>query len=69
MRGDVLSEEVETVVADDRYIRDSILLPKSQVVAGFKPIMPSYQPQFASNEEDLLKIIQYIKSIGEEEAR
>ena len=28
-------KDVEFVTADDRYIRDSILLPKSQVVAGF----------------------------------
>ena len=50
------------VKGDDRYIRDSILLPKSQVVAGYKPIMPSYQGQIS--EEDLVKIIEYIKSIG-----
>jgi cytochrome c oxidase subunit 2 len=60
-------DEVSFVKADDRYIRDSILLPKQQVVAGFKPIMPSYQGQI--NEEDLLKILHYIKSIGGEEAR
>ena len=31
------------VVADDRYIRDSILLPKTEIVAGFEPIMPSFR--------------------------
>ncbi len=52
----------EFVTADDRYIRDSILLPNSQVVAGYEPVMPSFAGQIA--EDDLLKIIAYIHSIG-----
>jgi cytochrome c oxidase subunit II len=59
---DPKSKEVSFVTADDRYIRDSILLPKSQVVAGYEPVMPSFEGQIG--EEDLLKIIEYIKSIG-----
>jgi cytochrome c oxidase subunit 2 len=55
------------VTADDRYIRDSILLPKSQVVAGYEPVMPSFQGQIS--EDDLVKIIEYIKSIGAEAPR
>ncbi len=58
--------EVHFVTADDRYIRDSILLPKQEVVAGYKPVMPSFQGQI--DEQDLIKIIEYIKSIGAEEA-
>lgn len=57
-------EEPRLVKADDRYIRDSILLPKQQIVAGYKPIMPSFKDQI--NEADLLKIIQYIKSLSRE---
>ena len=57
---------VSFVTADDRYIRDSILLPKSQVVAGYEPVMPSFQGQIS--EADLLKIMAYIKSIGRKEA-
>jgi cytochrome c oxidase subunit II len=56
---------VSFVTADDRYIRDSILMPKSQVVAGYEPLMPSYQDQIS--ESDLLKIIAYIKSIANRE--
>jgi cytochrome c oxidase subunit 2 len=56
---------VHFVTADDRYIRDSILLPKSQVVAGYKPVMPSFEGQIS--EQDLLKIMAYIKSIGRKE--
>src|SRR4051794_4033437 len=59
-------KDVRFVVADDRYIRDSILMPKSEVVAGYEPVMPSFKGQIS--EQDLLKIIAYIKSIGTKEA-
>ena len=54
-----------TVIADDQYIRDSILLPRKDIAAGYAPIMPSFQGQVT--EEDLLKLISYIKSIGNTE--
>lgn len=57
-------KEVSFVTADTAYIRDSILMPKAQVVAGYEPLMPSYKDQIS--EPDLLKIIAYIKSIGAE---
>lgn len=50
------------VVADDAYIRDSILLPKRDVVAGFEPVMPSFQGQVS--EEEILELIAYIKAGG-----
>jgi cytochrome c oxidase subunit 2 len=56
------NKEVVFVDADDRYIRDSVLLPKSEVVAGYEPIMPSFKDVIP--EEDLLKILAYIRSIG-----
>jgi len=58
--------EVRFTLADDRYIRDSILNPKQEVVAGYQPLMPSFKDQIG--EPDLLKIIAYIKSIGVKEA-
>ena len=48
------------VTADDKYLHDSIMLPASQVVAGFAPIMPSYQGRIG--EEDVLALIAYIKA-------
>ena len=42
-------KDVRFVTADDRYIRDSILLPKSQVVAGYEPVMPSFQGQISEH--------------------
>ena len=59
--------DVSFTLADDRYIRDSILEPKKEVVAGYQPLMPSFKDQIS--EPDLLKIIAYIKSIGKEVAR
>jgi cytochrome c oxidase subunit 2 len=56
-----------TLVADEAYIRDSVLLPRKDVVAGYAPIMPSFAGQIG--EEDLLAIIEYIRSTGDEHAR
>ncbi|HXE41643.1 MAG TPA: cytochrome c oxidase subunit II [Candidatus Baltobacteraceae bacterium] len=53
------------VRADDKYIRDSILLPASQVSAGYQPVMPTFQGHIS--EDELLQLIAYIKSIGNEE--
>ena len=50
------------VIADDRYIHDSILYPQEQVVASYAPLMPSFAGVIG--EDDLLKIIAFIKSLG-----
>ena len=50
------------VVADDAYIRDSIVLPQRDVAVGYEPLMPSFQGQV--NEEQLFELIAYIKSLG-----
>ena len=52
-------QDGRTVIADEGYIRDSILLPKKDVVAGFAPVMPSYQGQ--ATEGDLLELIAYLR--------
>ncbi len=54
----------ETRVVDDAYIRDSILLPKKDVVAGYEPVMPSFQGQVS--DADVAKLIAYIKSLANE---
>ncbi len=51
-----------TVIADDAYIRESILNPGAKVVGGYSPIMPTFQGQIS--EEQILQIIAYLKSIG-----
>jgi cytochrome c oxidase subunit 2 len=52
------------VTADDRYIRDCIIMPDTQRVASYPPAMPSFAGQIS--EEDLLKIIAYVKSLASE---
>jgi len=52
----------ETVVADESYIRESIVNPRAKTVAGFQQIMPTYQGQVS--EEQLLYLIAYIRSLG-----
>ncbi|MCT7046434.1 hypothetical protein, partial [Salmonella enterica] len=54
------------VIADDRYLHDSIMLPSLQIVAGYAPIMPSYQGRIG--EEDVLALLAYIKSTTPEPA-
>jgi cytochrome c oxidase subunit 2 len=49
------------VVADDSYIRESIVNPTAKVVFGYQPIMPTFQGQIS--EEGLLQLLAYIKSL------
>lgn len=51
-----------TVTADENYVRESILNPTAKVVAGYQPIMPTFQGQVS--EEQLLQLIAYIKSLS-----
>ncbi len=50
--------------ADDQYLRDHILLPTRDVPAGYQPVMPTFEGRV--NEEQLMELIAYIKSIGNE---
>jgi cytochrome c oxidase subunit II len=48
-----------TVIADEGYLRDSMLLPKRDVVAGYEPIMPSFQGQL--DEGEIAALIAFLK--------
>jgi cytochrome c oxidase subunit 2 len=52
------------VVADDRYIRDCILVPASRRVASYIDVMPNYSGQLT--EDDVIKLVAYIKSLAPE---
>src|SRR6266550_4671817 len=52
----------QVVKADENYIRESILNPQAKIVAGFGPIMPSFQGQVS--EEQLMQLVAYIKSLS-----
>jgi cytochrome c oxidase subunit II len=66
MLTDLLGKPVElqggaTIVADESYIRESIVNPQAKVVAGFQPIMPTFQGLVS--EEQLLQLIAYVRSL------
>jgi cytochrome c oxidase subunit 2 len=49
------------VAIDDTYVRESILTPQMKLVAGYQPLMPTFQGLV--NEEGLMSLIEYIKSL------
>ena len=51
----------QSVKADEGYIRESIVNPQAKLVAGFGPIMPTFQGQVS--EEQLMQILAFIKSL------
>jgi cytochrome c oxidase subunit 2 len=52
----------EQVMADEAYIRESIVNPAAKVVAGYQPVMPTYQGLVS--EEGLMQLVAYIQSLG-----
>jgi len=50
------------VTADENYLRESILEPQAKVVAGFEPVMPTYQGRM-SNEE-VTAVVEYLKALS-----
>jgi cytochrome c oxidase subunit 2 len=50
-----------TVTADEDYIRESIVTPSAKVVAGYQPIMPTYQGLVS--EEGLMQLVAYVQSL------
>jgi cytochrome c oxidase subunit II len=57
----VALDDGRSVMADENYLRESILNPAVKVAAGFKPIMPTYQGQVS--EDNLAALVAYIKSL------
>jgi cytochrome c oxidase subunit II len=51
----------QTVRVDESYIRESITNPAAKLVAGFGPIMPTFQGQVT--EEQLVQLTAFIKSL------
>jgi cytochrome c oxidase subunit II len=56
----------ERVLADEAYMRESILNPRAKLVVGYAPIMPTFQGQLS--EEDLTQLVAYIKSLAQKPA-
>lgn len=56
----------QTVIADESYLRESIVAPNAKLVEGFQPLMPTYQGLIS--EEGILQLIAYIKSLSKPQA-
>jgi cytochrome c oxidase subunit II len=54
-------ENGQTVVADESYIRESILTPQLKIVNGYQPLMPTFQGLI--NEEGVMSLIEYVKAL------
>ena len=50
---------------DEALIRQAIVDPNSVRMPGYQAIMPTYQGQI--DEEQVLQLIAYVKSLGSEE--
>jgi cytochrome c oxidase subunit 2 len=55
------------VVADETYLRESILTSQAKTVAGYQQLMPTFQGLV--NEDGLASLIEYIKSMQSGGAR
>jgi cytochrome c oxidase subunit 2 len=52
----------QSVPVEEAYLRESILNPRAKIVERYQPIMPTFQGLVS--EEQLLQLVEYIKSIG-----
>ena len=50
----------EVITVDDSYVRESILTPQQKIVAGYQPLMPTFQGMV--NEESVMALIEYVKT-------
>lgn len=63
---DVSLEGGGTINVDENYLRRSILEPAVDIVAGYEPVMPTYQGRL--KDAEINAIVEYIKSLsGSEE--
>lgn len=51
-----------TVTADEAYLRESIVNPQVKLVAGYQPLMPTFQGLVS--EEQMNMLVAYIKSLA-----
>jgi cytochrome c oxidase subunit 2 len=51
-----------TGVADENYVRESLLNPRAKVVTGFDPVMPTFQGRL--KETEITALIAYLKSLS-----
>ena len=61
-RSRVMLNNGQTVLADEAYIRETILNPSEHVPQGYAPIMPTYQGQIS--EDGVISLVEYIKNLN-----
>lgn len=59
---EVKLKDGSTVIADEEYIRESIVEPTKKLVAGYSPVMVAYKLP----EEELEQLVAYIKSLKDQ---
>ena len=53
------------MLVDEAYLRESIVNPQAKIVAGYAPVMPTFEGIIS--EEGLLQLVAYIKSLESSE--
>ncbi len=61
----VYLEDGGFVIADHAYLHDSIMLPNKHIVAGYEPLMPTFQGIIPP--EEVFALVEYIKSLSTRE--
>jgi cytochrome c oxidase subunit 2 len=62
-------QDGHSVLADEAYLRESILKPRAKIVAGWEPIMPTFEGQLADPNEDLtqeeamIQLLAFLKTL------
>ncbi|MEW6367565.1 MAG: cytochrome c oxidase subunit II [Acidobacteriota bacterium] len=59
-----LMKDGSSVLADENYIRESILEPEARVVAGYDPVMPTFKGRI--KDQEITAIIEYLKTLREQ---
>jgi len=54
-------EDGRSVVADEAYLTRSMMEPNAEIVAGYKPVMPTFQGKLSAPEA--AAIVEFIKSL------
>lgn len=52
----------QSIIADENYLRESVIYPKAQVVSGYQPVMPSFKGQLS--DDDIYSIVEYMKTLS-----
>jgi cytochrome c oxidase subunit 2 len=50
-----------SVVVEENYVRESIVNPQAKIVAGYEPVMPTYQGRL--KDKEITAIIEYLKTL------